>query len=43
MQVALSDKFSAIQKAEGGGGGTTEEQEFRDFLVSMGITSPVTK
>jgi hypothetical protein len=40
--VALADKFAAMQK-DGGEEGTAEEQEFRDFLVSMGIVSPVTK
>jgi len=40
--VALADKFASMQK-ESGEEGTAEEQEFRDFLVSMGIVSPVTK
>jgi len=41
--VVLADKFAALQKAEGEEGGTPEEQEYRNFLVSMGIVSPVTK
>ncbi len=45
-KVVLADKFAAIQKAEekaGSEGDAPEDQEFRNFLVSMGITSPVTK
>ena len=42
--MVLADKFAALQNAAGdGGSGSQEEQEFRDFLVSMGIVSPVTK